>query len=225
MIRGNASTRAAAGAGLLVAVFVVAKFNPIHIDGLAMTAVLLGLLDTRGARLRGLPSAALTLSAAGVLASAWLLIADRRCFEGMRTQTEGRIEEARAAYAAAVRMNPTESRYGFWLVGLIRDQARTEKDPARRIALGLEAVAAARAREEWHPLDVRAPHALGGARGARAGAARQHVAPRLDQERGRGWASVTNRTRPTITPPWTRAKADTGLWNVYLPTPEQRHLA
>lgn len=158
---------AAAGAGL-VAVFVVAKFNPIPIDGLAMTAVLLGLLDPRGARPRGLPRAALSLSAAGVLASAWLLIADRRCFEGMRAQNEGRVAEARAAYAAAARMNPAESRYGFWLVGLIRDQARAEKDPARRISLGVDAVAAARAMEKWNPLDVRALHALGGSLAALA---------------------------------------------------------
>ncbi len=158
---------AAAGAGLLAA-FVVAKFNPIPLDGLAMAAVLLGLLEPRGARPRGLSAATLSLSAAGVLASAWLLIADRRCFEGMRAQNEGRIEEARSAYAAAARMNPAESRYGFWLVGLIRDQARVEKDPARRISLGQEAVAAARAMERWNPLDVRALHALGGSLAALA---------------------------------------------------------
>lgn len=158
---------AAAGAGLIAA-FVVAKFNPIPLDGLAMASVLLGLLDPRGARPRALSSAVSTLSAAGVLASAWLLIADRRCFEGMRAQSEGRIAEARAAYAAAARLNPAESRYGFWLVGLIRDQVRTERDPARRISLGLEAVAAARAMARWNPLDARALHALGGSLAALA---------------------------------------------------------
>lgn len=152
---------AAAGAGL-VAAFVVAKFNPIPLDALALGAVLLGLLDPRGARSRGLPVTASALSAAGVLVSAWLLLADRRCLEGMRAQHEGRVEQARASYAAAARMNPAESRYGFWLVGLIREQARSEKDPGRRLALGLESVAAARALESRHPLDVRALHALGG---------------------------------------------------------------
>jgi O-antigen ligase len=152
---------AAAGAGLIAA-FIVAKFNPIPIDGLAMAAVLLGLLDPRGARPRGLPAAALTLTATGALASAWLMAADRRCLEGMRAQHEGRIEQARAAYGDAARMNPAEARYGFWLVGLIREQARTEKDPARRLSLSAEAVAAARTLEHWHPLDVRALHALGG---------------------------------------------------------------
>ena len=37
-----------------------------------------------------------------------------------------------------------------------------------RISLGLEAVAAARAMEKWHPLDVRALHALGGSLAALA---------------------------------------------------------
>lgn len=161
------SSSAAAGAGL-VAAFVVAKLNPIPIDALALGAVLLGLLDSRGARPRGLPAAALALSAAGVVVSAWLLLADRRAFEGMTAQHEGRAAEARSSYEAAVRLNPFESRYGVWLVGLLRERARAETEPARRVALGSEAAAAARALEQRHPLDVRALHALGGSLAALA---------------------------------------------------------
>lgn len=152
---------AAAGAGL-VAAFIVAKFNPVPLDALALAAVLLGLLDPGGTRPRALPKAASALSAAAVLASACLLLADRRAYEGMRAQHEGRLDDARASYAAAARLNPAESRYGFWLVGLLRERSRVEPDPARRLALGADAVAAARAMERWNPGDVRALHALGG---------------------------------------------------------------
>lgn len=152
---------AAAGAGL-VAAFVVAKFNPVPLDALALAAVLLGLLDPGGTNPRALPRAATALTACAVFASAWLLLADRHAYEGMRAQHEGRAEDALAGYAAAARLNPAESRYGFWLAGLLRERARVEPDPARRLALGAEAVAAARAMERWNPSDVRALHALGG---------------------------------------------------------------
>lgn len=152
---------AAAGAGL-VAAFVVAKLNPVPLDALALAAVLLGLIDPGGDRPRALPKAAAALTAAAVVASAWLLLADRRAYEGMRSQHVGRLDDARASYAAAARLNPAESRYGFWLVGLLRERARVEPDPARRLALGADAVAAARAMERWSPGDVRALHALGG---------------------------------------------------------------
>ena len=152
---------AAAGAGL-VAAFVVAKFNPISLDNLALGALLLGLIDPGGARSRGLSRSAAAFSSAALLASAWLLAADRRCLQGMRAQAEGRMDEARAAYAGAVRMNPAEQSYGLWLVGAIRERARQEKDPARRLSLSVEAVSAARDLERWNPLDARALHALGG---------------------------------------------------------------
>lgn len=168
-LRDEASRAASAAAGAgLVAAFVVAKLNPIPLDALALGAVLLGLIDPRGARPRGLPAAALTLSAAGVVVSSWLLLADRRAFEGMTAQHEGRAAEARSSYEAAVRLNPFESRYGVWLVGLLRERARAETEPARRVALGSEAAAAARALERRHPLDVRALHALGGSLAALA---------------------------------------------------------
>ncbi|MCR4294592.1 MAG: hypothetical protein NUW21_03600, partial [Elusimicrobia bacterium] len=77
-------------------------------------------------------------------------------------QHEGRLEEARAGYAAAARLQPAEPRYGFWLVGLLRERARLAPQPAERLALGVDAVAAARALERWNPRDVRALHALGG---------------------------------------------------------------
>ncbi|MBI5597478.1 MAG: O-antigen ligase family protein [Elusimicrobia bacterium] len=152
---------AAAGAGLAAA-FIAAKFNPVNIDGLALAALLLGLLDPRGVRPRAFSKAAPLLTAAAVAATGWLMLADRSCMQGMRAQHEGRLDDARQAYAAAARLNPAECRYGFWLVGLLRDSARAEKDPARRLALGAEAVTAARAMERRHPLDVRALHALGG---------------------------------------------------------------
>ncbi|MDP3541064.1 MAG: O-antigen ligase family protein [Elusimicrobiota bacterium] len=152
---------AAAGAGL-VAAFVVAKFNPVPLDALALAAALLGLLDPGGTRPRALPKAASALTAAAVFASAWLLLADRRAYQGMRAQHEGRLDDARAGYAAAARLQPAEARYGFWLVGLLREQARLAPQPAERLALGADAAAAARAMERWNPRDVRALHALGG---------------------------------------------------------------
>lgn len=158
---------AAAGAGLLAA-FVVAKVNPLNIDGLAVAALLLGLLDPRGALPRPLPGAAASASAAALLAAGWLTAADRHCLRGMRAQHAGRGEEARAAYAAAARLNPAESAYGFWLVGLLREQARAEADPGRRRMLGAEAVAAARAMERGRPRHVRSLHALGGSLAALA---------------------------------------------------------
>jgi len=158
---------AAAGAGL-AALFVFAKFNPVPLDAFAAAALLLGLLDPRGARPRVLPAAAFAASAAGVLAAAWLLAADRRCLEGMRAQRDGLLERAVSRYAAAARLNPHEARYGFWLVGALRERARTEREPALRLALGADAVAAARALEREHPLDVRALHALGGSLAALA---------------------------------------------------------
>jgi len=161
------ASSAAAGAGL-VAVFAVAKFNPVPLDALALGAVLLGLLDPRGARPRELSTAAAALSAAAVLATSWLVAADRRCLQGMRAQHEGRLAEASALYGAAARLNPSEQRYGFWLVGALREQARAEKEPSRRLALGLQSVNAARAMERRHPGDVRALHALGGSLAALA---------------------------------------------------------
>lgn len=158
---------AAAGAGLLAA-FVVAKVNPVNIDALALSSVLLGLLDPRGTLPRALPKSAAAFSAAAVLAAGWLFLADRACLSGMRAQKEGRLDEARAAYASAARLVPFESRYGFWLVGLLRERARTDSDPARRLAFGGEAVTAARAMERWNPGDVRALHALGGSLAALA---------------------------------------------------------
>lgn len=158
---------AAAGAGLMAA-FLFAKLNPIPLDGLALAALLLGLLDPRGKRPRELPAAALALSGVGALAAVWLLAADRRAYEGMKAQSEGRLEDAHAAYASAARLNPADARYGFWLTGLVRERARVEKDPARRLALGLEAVESARVAARWHPLDVRALHALGGSLAALA---------------------------------------------------------
>lgn len=152
---------AAAGAGL-VAAFVVAKLNPVPLDALALAAVLLGLLDPGGTRPRALPKAAAAMTALAAIASAWLLLADRRAYEGMSAQHVGRLDDARASYAAAARLQPAESRYGFWLVGLLRERARVEPDPARRLALGADAVAAARSMERWNPGDVRALHALGG---------------------------------------------------------------
>lgn len=152
---------AAAGAGLLAA-FVVAKVNPLNVDGLALAALLLGLLDPRGALPRALAGAASAASAAALLVAGWLTAADRLCLLGMRAQHAGLGEEARAAYAAAARLNPAESAYGFWLVGLLREQARAETDPARRRTLGAEAVAAARAMERGRPRHVRSLHALGG---------------------------------------------------------------
>lgn len=152
---------AAAGAGL-VAAFVVAKFNPVNIDGLALSALLLGLLDPRGTRPRAFSRAAPVLCALAAGAAAWLTAADRMCMRGMRAQHDGRLSEARSAYSAAARTNPAEARYGYWLVGLLRESVRTEKDPARRLALAAEAVAAARVMERWNPSDVRALHALGG---------------------------------------------------------------
>lgn len=161
------SGAAAAGAGLAAA-FVAAKLNPVPLDGLALAALLLGLLDPGGPRPRGATRAAAVFSAAAFAAAAWLLLADRRAFQGMRAQHEGRLDAARAAYAAAVRLNPAEQSYGLWLVGAIREQARAEKDPARRLALGGEAAAAARALAGWNPLDARALHALGGSLAALA---------------------------------------------------------
>lgn len=133
-----------------------------------MAALLLGLLDPRGKRPRELPAAALIASAAGALAACWLLAADSRAYQGMRAQNEGRLEAAQKAYARAADLMPADSRYGFWLVGVIRERVRAETDPGRKLALGTEAVAAARAMERWHPLDVRALHALGGSLAALA---------------------------------------------------------
>lgn len=158
---------AAAGAGLLAA-FIVAKVNPVNIDVLALAAVLLGLLDPRGARPPAPTKAVAALSAAAVLVSGWLFLADRACLAGMRAQKEGRLDEARAAYASAARRVPFESRYGFWLVGLLRERARTDPDPARRLVFGGDAVAAARVMERWNRDDVRALHALGGSLAALA---------------------------------------------------------
>jgi O-antigen ligase len=152
---------AAAGAGLLAA-FVVAKLNPIPLDGLALAALLLGLLDPGGERPRAPARAAAAFAAAALTAAAGLMTADRRAFEGMTAQRAGRLDAARAAYAGAARLNPAEQSYGLWLVGAIREQARAETAPARRAALGGEAVAAARAMERRNPLDARALHALGG---------------------------------------------------------------
>lgn len=168
-LRDEASRAASAAAGAgLVAAFFAAKFNPIPLDGLALAAALLGLLDPRGARARGLPATVFALSAAGIAAAVWLTVADRRAYEGMMSQSEGRLDSARASYESATRLNPAEVRYGFWLVGLLREQARAEKDPGRRLALGVEAVSAARRLERFHPLDIRALHALGGSLAALA---------------------------------------------------------
>ncbi len=153
------ASSAAAGAGLAAA-FLAAKLNPLTLDGLSIAALLLGLLDPRGARRAA--GAALALGATGAAAAAWLLAADLRCYEGMKAQRAGRLEEASASYAAAARLNPYEDRYGFWLVGALRERARAEKDPAAKTALGVESVAAARILERRHPFDARALHALGG---------------------------------------------------------------
>lgn len=158
---GTRAGAAAAGAGLTAA-FVVAKFNPLPLDALALAAVLLGLLDPRGGRARGVSLAASGLGAAGLLLSFWMLAADRHCMTGFRAQHEGRLDDARASYAAAAAVNPAEARYGYWLVGLLRSQAREETDPARRRKLLEESVSAARVMERWNPLDPRALHALGG---------------------------------------------------------------
>lgn len=152
---------AAAGAGLLAA-FLVAKVNPLNLDALALAAVLLGWLDPRGSPPR-VPSGVLAASSAtAVLAAGWLFLADLSCLAGMRAQSEGRLDEAQAAYAAAARLVPTEASYGFWLAGLLRERARTDPDHDRRHAFAREAVAAARVMERWNPGDVRALHALGG---------------------------------------------------------------
>lgn len=164
---GSRAGSAAAGAGL-VAAFVVAKVNPLPLDALALAALLLGLLDPRGRTPRGAARAAAAFSAAALVAAGGLLLADRRAFLGMNAQREGRLADARAAYEAAVRLNPAEQSYGLWLAGAIREQARAEAEPARRLSLGREAVAAARALERWNPLDARALHALGGSLAALA---------------------------------------------------------
>lgn len=164
---GARAGAAAAGAGLAAA-FVVAKVNPLPLDALALAALLLGLLDPGGERPRGAARAAAAFSAAALVAAGGLRLADRRAFLGMTAQHEGRLDAARAAYGAAVRLNPAEQSYGLWLVGAVREQARAEEDPARRLALGGEAVAAARALAGWNPLDARALHALGGSLAALA---------------------------------------------------------
>lgn len=159
------ATSAAAGAGLAAA-FLAAKLNPLTLDGLALAALLLGLLDPRGTRRA--PGTAFALGGAGAAAAIWLLVADARCYAGMKAQNAGRLDEARAAYAAAARLNPFEDRYGFWLVGALRARAREEQDAAVRLALGVESVAAARTLERRHPFDARALHALGGSLAALA---------------------------------------------------------
>jgi hypothetical protein len=101
---------AAAGAGLAAA-FVVAKFNPVPLDGLALAALLLGLLDPGGERSR-----ALSRAAAGFRRRrprlTWLRGRPPRA-RGCAGRGPG--EEARVAYAAAARVNPAEQRYGLCL--------------------------------------------------------------------------------------------------------------
>lgn len=152
---------AAAGAGLLAA-FLVAKVNPLNLDALALAAAFLGWLDPRGAPPRVPAGVVAGSSAAAVLAAGWLFLADRACLAGMRAQREGRLDDAVVAYAAAARLVPTESSYGFWLVGLLRERARTDPDHGWRRTFAEEAVAAARVMERANPGDVRALHALGG---------------------------------------------------------------
>lgn len=164
---GARAGAAAAGAGLAAA-FLVAKVNPLPLDALALAALLLGLLDPGGERPRGATRAAAAFSAAALVAAGGLLLADRRAFLGMAAQHAGRLDEARAGYEAATRLNPAEQSYGLWLVGAIREQARAEADPARRLSLGRDAVSAARALARWSPLDARALHALGGSLAALA---------------------------------------------------------
>lgn len=159
------ASSAAAGAGLAAA-FLAAKLNPLTLDGLALAALLLGLLDPRGARRA--PGAALALGGAGAATAVWLLAADARCYEGMKAQNAGRLDEARAAYSAAARLNPYENRYGFWLIGALRERARAEPNPAAKLALGIESVSAARTLQSRHPFDARALHALGGSLAALA---------------------------------------------------------
>jgi hypothetical protein len=156
------ASSAAAGAGL-AAVFVAAKFNPVNIDGLALCALLLGLLDPRGSLPRVPRAAAAVFAVAALAASAWLFHADRLCLAGMRAQNAGDIARARASYRDAVRANPTEFIYRYWLVGLLRAQARGESDPARRRTLHEEALSSARAMARIFPNDARSQHALGGA--------------------------------------------------------------
>ena len=119
-------------------------------------------MHPNGRRSAGLLSSTRASGITGALITAWLLCADRQCLRGMSAQNAGRLAEAREHYAAAVRLDPFQARYGFWLVGAIRAQARAETDPDRKRELGRDAVEAARPLAARHPHDVRAWHALGG---------------------------------------------------------------
>lgn len=137
-LAGPRREEAAAVAGALAGLFVQAKFNPVPLPALAMSATFLGLLaggppaagNGGGRRLAKAAAACLAL---GIGALALRLgAADRVFLTARRLASAGRLPPALKAFREAARLNPYETYYRLLMVGALYDASgKAPAGPAR----------------------------------------------------------------------------------------------
>lgn len=153
----------AAVAAALLALFMVAKVNPVPLSATVIAAILLGSLPVHAEpewRRRWIPSAAAALVSAAAIGMGWLLGAEWHQRKGFALAASGDPVRAAVEYNAAARVNRWETFYTQKQLEALTAMTPFAP-PAARPAMAEMGVRIASRAAEMHPYDPDAQELLG----------------------------------------------------------------